>query len=140
MLTAAVKPDARDALAERLQDWQDWAARGLLDAVCPMAYTPDLGRFRLAVQGAARAAAPQALWAGIGAYRLDSAETVSHIRAARAAGARGIALFSYDSLSAPALKTIGRAAFGQVSATVANQQGASRQVASQQDAPLASTH
>jgi uncharacterized lipoprotein YddW (UPF0748 family) len=122
MLTAAVKPDARDALEARLQDWQDWAARGLLDAICPMAYTPDLARFRLAVQGAARAAAPQALWAGIGAYRLDSAETVSHIRAARAAGARGIALFSYDSLSGSELKTIGRAAFGDAAATVASQQ------------------
>jgi uncharacterized lipoprotein YddW (UPF0748 family) len=124
MLTAAVKPDVRDAFESRLQDWQDWASRGLLDAICPMAYTPDLARFRQAVQGAARAAAPQALWAGIGAYRLDSAETVSHIRAARAAGARGIALFSYDSLSAPELKTIGRAAFGEATATVASQQGA----------------
>jgi uncharacterized lipoprotein YddW (UPF0748 family) len=113
MLTAAVKPDVRDAFESRLQDWQDWAARGLLDAICPMAYTPDLGRFTLAVQGAARAAVPQPLWAGIGAYRLDSAETVSHIRAARAAGALGIALFSYDSLSAPELRTIGRAAFGE---------------------------
>ncbi len=116
MLTAAVKPDIRDAFESRLQDWQDWAARGLLDAICPMAYTPDLGRFSLAVQGAARAAVPQPLWAGIGAYRLDSAETVSHIRAARAAGARGIALFSYDSLSAPELRTIGRAAFGEPAA------------------------
>ena len=56
MLTAAVKPDVRDAFESRLQDWQDWASRGLLDAICPMAYTPDLGRFTLAVQGAARAA------------------------------------------------------------------------------------
>jgi uncharacterized lipoprotein YddW (UPF0748 family) len=113
MLTAAVKPDVREAVEERLQDWQDWAGRGLLDAVCPMAYTPDLERFRLVVQEAARAAAPHALGAGIGAYRLDSAETVSHIRAARAAGAHGIALFSYDSLSPPALRTIGRAAFAE---------------------------
>jgi len=113
MLTAAVKPDVRDAFESRLQDWQDWATRGLLDAICPMAYTPDLGRFTHAVQGAARAAGAQPLWAGIGAYQLDSAETVSHIRAARAAGALGIALFSYDSLSGPELKTIGRAAFGQ---------------------------
>jgi uncharacterized lipoprotein YddW (UPF0748 family) len=37
MLTAAVKPDVRDAFESRLQDWQDWATRGLLDAICPMA-------------------------------------------------------------------------------------------------------
>jgi uncharacterized lipoprotein YddW (UPF0748 family) len=122
MLTAAVKPDVRDAFESRLQDWQDWASRGLLDAICPMTYTPDLGRFTLAVQGAARAAVPQPLWAGIGAYRLDSAETISHIRAARAAGAHGIALFSYDSLSAPELRTIGRAAFGDPTALVTGQQ------------------
>jgi uncharacterized lipoprotein YddW (UPF0748 family) len=112
MLTAAVKPDVRDAFETRLQDWQDWASRGLLDAICPMAYTPDLGRFTHAVQGAARAAMPQPLWVGIGAYQLDSAETVSHIRAARTAGANGIALFSYDSLNTAELISIGRAAFG----------------------------
>jgi uncharacterized lipoprotein YddW (UPF0748 family) len=122
MLTAAVKPDAREAFETRLQDWQDWAGRGLLDAVCPMAYTSDLARFSHVVQGAARAAAPQALWAGIGAYRLDSAQTVSHIHAARAAGALGIALFSYDSLSGPELKTIGRAAFRNSSVSLAGKQ------------------
>jgi uncharacterized lipoprotein YddW (UPF0748 family) len=122
MLTAAVKPDVRDAFETRLQDWQDWAARGLLDAICPMAYTSDLGRFTQAVQGAARAAVPQPLWVGIGAYQLDSAETVSHIRAARAAGAHGIALFSYDSLSGPELKTIGRAAFGEPAAAAVTAQ------------------
>jgi uncharacterized lipoprotein YddW (UPF0748 family) len=118
MLTAAVKPDVRDAFESRLQDWQDWATRGLLDAICPMAYASDLGRFTQAVQGAARAAVPQPLWVGIGAYQLDSAETVSHIRAARAAGANGIALFSYDSLTGPELKTIGRAAFGEPAVAV----------------------
>ncbi len=124
MLTAAVKPDAHEAFETRLQDWQDWASRGLLDAVCPMAYTDDLTRFSHVVQGAARAAAPQALWAGIGAYRLDPAETISHINAARAAGAHGIALFSYDSLSGSELKTIGRAAFRNMSGSIASKPAA----------------
>jgi uncharacterized lipoprotein YddW (UPF0748 family) len=116
MLTAAVKPDARDAFDSRLQDWQDWANRGLLDAICPMAYSTNAGRFAQAVQGALRAAGPQPLWVGIGAYQLDPAETVSHIRVARNAGAQGIALFAYDSLNAHELESIGRAAFGESTA------------------------
>jgi uncharacterized lipoprotein YddW (UPF0748 family) len=120
LLSAAVKPDANEAMNERLQDWQDWAARGLLDVICPMAYTADLSRFSQAVANVGRSAAPQPFWAGIGAYRLDSAQTVAHIRAARAAGAQGIALFSYDSLTAPALLTIGRAAFGEPGTPVAS--------------------
>jgi uncharacterized lipoprotein YddW (UPF0748 family) len=120
LLSAAVKPDPREAATDRLQDWQDWAARGLLDAIAPMAYTDNVSRFTQAVTGATRSAAPQPLWAGIGAYRLDSAQTVAHIQAARAAGARGIALFSYDSLTRPALRTIGRTAFGEPGVPVAS--------------------
>jgi uncharacterized lipoprotein YddW (UPF0748 family) len=120
LLTAAVKPDALEAANQRMQDWQDWAARGLLDAICPMAYTDNVTRFSQAVTGATRSAAPQPLWAGIGAYRLDQAQTVAHIQAARAAGARGIALFSYDSLTRPALRSIGRTAFGEPGTPVAS--------------------
>jgi uncharacterized lipoprotein YddW (UPF0748 family) len=103
-----------------MQDWQDWAARGLLDAICPMAYTDNVTRFSQTVTGATRSAAPQPLWAGIGAYRLDSAQTVAHIQAARAAGARGIVLFSYDSLTRPALRSIGRTVFGEPVTPVAS--------------------
>jgi uncharacterized lipoprotein YddW (UPF0748 family) len=120
LLTAAVKPDALEAANQRMQDWQDWAARGLLDAICPMAYTDNVTRFSQTVTGATRSAAPQPLWAGIGAYRLDSTQTIAHIQAARAAGARGIALFSYDSLTRPALRTIGRTAFGDTGTPVAS--------------------
>ena len=120
LVTAAVKPDPLEAANQRMQDWQDWAARGLLDAICPMAYTDNVTRFSQTVTGATRSAAPQPLWAGIGAYRLDSAQTVAHIKAARAAGARGIALFSYDSLTRPALRTIGRTAFGDSGVPVAS--------------------
>jgi uncharacterized lipoprotein YddW (UPF0748 family) len=120
LLSAAVKPDPREAANDRMQDWQDWAARGLLDAICPMAYTDNVTRFSRTVTGATRSAAPQPLWAGIGAYRLDSAQTIAHIKAARAAGARGIALFSYDSVTRPALRTIGRTAFGDPGVPVAS--------------------
>jgi uncharacterized lipoprotein YddW (UPF0748 family) len=115
LLSAAVFPDLDEAVRGRLQDWPDWARRGLIDAVCPMAYTTSLPQFRTQIDTASRAVAPQALWAGIGAYRLTPAQTVTHIAAARQAGARGVVLFSYDSLAdAPGrdlLGDIGRQAF-----------------------------
>jgi uncharacterized lipoprotein YddW (UPF0748 family) len=120
LVSAAVIPNAGEATSQRLQDWQDWATRGLLDAICPMAYNANVARFSVAVHSATRSAAPQALWAGIGAYRLNSTQTVAHINAARAAGAHGIALFSYDSLTGPTLRSIGRTAFGEASLQVAS--------------------
>jgi uncharacterized lipoprotein YddW (UPF0748 family) len=115
LVTAAVIPDAREAFEHKLQDWPDWARRGLVDAFCPMAYTTSLPTFNRQVAAARKAAAPRAVWAGIGAYRLTPAQTVDHIAAARSAGAAGVVLFSYDSLvESPArdpLGAIGRAAF-----------------------------
>jgi hypothetical protein len=57
------------------------------------------------------------VWAGIGAYQLSAAQTLSHIAAARKLGAAGISLFSYEALVAPpntfaTIGEIGRAAFG----------------------------
>jgi uncharacterized lipoprotein YddW (UPF0748 family) len=115
LLTAAVIPDAREAFDHKLQDWPNWAQRGLIDAFCPMAYTTSLPVFNRQVAAARQAAAPRQVWAGIGAYRLTSAQTIDHISAARQAGAAGVVLFSYDSLvestSRDVLGDIGRVAF-----------------------------
>jgi uncharacterized lipoprotein YddW (UPF0748 family) len=116
LLTAAVIPDSQEAIAHKLQDWPDWARRGLIDAFCPMAYTTSLATFNRQVAAARQAAAPQPVWAGIGAYRLSPAQTIGHIGAARQAGAAGIVLFSYDSLveagaGGDPLGEIGRGAF-----------------------------
>jgi uncharacterized lipoprotein YddW (UPF0748 family) len=116
ILSAAVLPDAREAFTHRLQDWPRWAETGLLDAVCPMAYTTDADTFRAQIASVQSLAAGRPVWAGIGAYRLSSSETIENILAARAAGARGIVLFSYDNLTAQpgraqVLSDIGRAAF-----------------------------
>jgi uncharacterized lipoprotein YddW (UPF0748 family) len=115
LVTAAVIPDAREAFEHKLQDWPDWARRGLIDAFCPMAYTASLPVFNRQVAAARLAAAPRPVWAGIGAYRLTPAQTIDHIAAARSAGAAGVVLFSYDSLVESAardpLGAIGRVAF-----------------------------
>lgn len=114
VVSAAVFPDMRAAYTSRFQDWRLWAESGLLDVLCPMAYTTSLDTFRRQVDEAVRATPPALVWAGIGAYRLSPAETVSHIGAARAAGARGIVLFSYDTIAAAAggyLGAVQRSAF-----------------------------
>jgi uncharacterized lipoprotein YddW (UPF0748 family) len=117
VLSAAVVPDAREALDRRLQDWPTWLDRSLLDLICPMAYSTDLAVFERQINEAQAAAGSATVWAGVGAYRLTSAATLAHIAAARRLGAAGVVLFSYDALVAPpndpaSLAELGRAAFG----------------------------
>lgn len=117
MLTMAVKPDATEAADVRLQDWRRWLQTGLVDAVCPMAYTQEAREFIAQIAAAREAAGGRAIWAGIGAYRLTPAQTIENIQAARRLGAAGFVLFSYDSLTGPKppapdyLATVSRAAF-----------------------------
>lgn len=115
-LSAAVVPDANEALRDRQQDWPGWARRGLLDAVCPMAYTASLPRYAEQIAEVRRATGGRPVWAGVGAWRLSSDQIVRHIDAARTAGAQGVVLFSYDSLvndpgHRETLRAVGRAAF-----------------------------
>ncbi len=98
-VSAAVVPDEAVALTQKFQDWPQWLARGVLDAVCPMAYTPDPRVFRQQVERAqALAGGRHPVWAGVGAYKLDLAGIVRHIRVARESGAAGVLLFSQESL------------------------------------------
>lgn len=123
LITVAVAPDPAEAFDERLQDWRAWLAGGLVDAICPMAYTQDATRFVEEISTAREAAGSHAVWAGIGAYRLTPSQTIDAIQAARRAGAAGFVLFSYDSLTgskppaADYLATVSRAAFGAAAAT-----------------------
>jgi len=118
LLSAAVVPDSGEAAEQRLQDWEGWLARGLLDIVCPMAYTTDPAAFARQVSAARVVAGAQPVWAGIGAYQLSQPEIVANIRTARRLGVDGIILFSYDSLTGPRhgleyLSAVGHAAFSE---------------------------
>jgi uncharacterized lipoprotein YddW (UPF0748 family) len=115
-ISAAVIPDPGSASADHLQDWRTWLDTGLIDVLCPMAYTQDAAAFKGQIEVARQIAGFRPVWAGIGAYRLTTAQTVENIRVARRAGASGIVLFSYDSLVTPAtgseyLSQVARAAF-----------------------------
>ena len=116
LVSVAVVPDPREAATHRLQDWRAWLDTGLVDVICPMAYTTDAGAFAVQIAAAKQIAGSHPLWAGIGAYRLSSDQIVEHAQAARRLGVGGIILFSYDSLADPAngpgyVSQVGRATF-----------------------------
>ena len=99
IVSAAVAPDPVAARAQSFQDWADWMRRGLLDVVCPMAYTTDAAEFGRELATARDVAGASRLWAGIGAYRLPAAEAAARVRAAHDLGAAGVVLFSYDGVA-----------------------------------------
>jgi uncharacterized lipoprotein YddW (UPF0748 family) len=116
VVSAAVVPDANEALADRLQDWRTWLDNGFIDVICPMAYTTEPTRFADQIRTVREMARSRPVWAGIGAYRLSPRETIENIATARRLGADGIILFSYDSLISPPngaeyLATVAKAAF-----------------------------
>lgn len=111
-ISAAVAPDRATAVSQKFQDWPGWLASGLLDAICPMAYTADSRVFRQQVRDAQdQLRAGQAVWAGVGAYRLDVAGIVAKIREARAQGASGVVLFSHESLGLAQFRQLREEAF-----------------------------
>lgn len=112
LVSAAVVPDEAMALNHRFQDWPDWGARSLLDAICPMAYTADSRIFRQQVEVAtARVGDRSRVWAGVGAYRLDVPGIVEKVQLAREAGAAGVILFSHESLRGQDVDRLRREAF-----------------------------
>lgn len=111
-VSAAVVPEEAAAVHHKFQDWPRWLARGVLDVVCPMAYTPDNQIFREQIaQARSRLTSGQAVWAGVGAYRLTLPEIVEKVRLARESGAAGVVLFSHESLAPGDWKRLREEAF-----------------------------
>jgi uncharacterized lipoprotein YddW (UPF0748 family) len=98
LVSAAVFANDENAYTRRFQDWRRWLKMGILDVVCPMAYTQDTETFRKQVEIAAANAhgGGRKVWAGIGAYRIPVESAVEKINVARTIGGDGIILFSYD--------------------------------------------
>lgn len=96
VISAAVFPDPAVARDRVLQRWPEWAADGLVDLLCPMAYRRD-STLVARLLAAARAAAPATpLWGGLMAYADAPALVTEQVRAARDAGCEGAVLFAYD--------------------------------------------
>jgi uncharacterized lipoprotein YddW (UPF0748 family) len=112
VVSAAVVPDEAAAVQHKFQDWPSWLRAGLLDALCPMTYTQDTRVFRAQLEQVRTHVRPgQFLWAGVGAYRLSVEGTAEKIRAARAAGAGGVVVFSHESLATGDWRRLREAAF-----------------------------
>ena len=112
VVSAAVAPDEAQAVNNKFQDWPRWLSSGVITALCPMTYTPDNELFRQQLESAReRASGSQAVWAGIGAYRLDVAGIVEKVVLARQSGARGVVLFSHESLDPADLRRLREEAF-----------------------------
>ncbi len=102
-LTAAVFASrTKTAYNDCLQDWTAWLEGGYVDAVMPMAYSRDAGVVGKQIEDAVGVASGRHVYAGImvpevAAAEFDdavAAEMVAKARAARAAGAQGIVVFS----------------------------------------------
>ena len=119
VVSADVFANARDAYENRFQDWTNWLRRGFLDVAALMAYNTNTRVVRDQVKVAVEAGGGAKVWAGLGAYRQVADSTVAKIEAARAEGARGFVLFSYNSAVRPSelnpggeyLQRVQRAAF-----------------------------
>jgi uncharacterized lipoprotein YddW (UPF0748 family) len=119
LVTVATAPDLADARDRKLQEWGVWLQTGLVDAVCPMAYTLVPAQFAEQIGAARDVMGGRAVWAGIGAYRLPPAQTIENIQTARRLGTAGVVLFSYDSLMESAsdyIAVVGRSAFAKPAA------------------------
>ena len=96
VISAAVFPDPTVARERVLQRWPEWAAEGLVDLLCPMAYRTDTTEVARLLT-AARAAAPRTrMWGGLMAYAGARDRVRDQVRAARDAGCDGAILFAYD--------------------------------------------
>ena len=97
-LSASVCSESPD-IAKKvfLQEWDVWTRDNLLDFVVPMLYITFDRMPAFASQALAWAYARH-VYIGVGAYRLAPQLACKHIEDARAAGAKGVVLFSYHYL------------------------------------------
>ncbi len=96
IISAAVFPDPSVARDRVLQRWPEWAAEGLVDLLCPMAYRTDTTEVAR-ILTAARAAAPKTeMWGGLMAYAGEPARLAAQMQVVKDAGCQGAILFAYE--------------------------------------------
>jgi uncharacterized lipoprotein YddW (UPF0748 family) len=97
IVSAAVFQDLNRAREEKAQDWKLWLERGWLDYVCTMTYTTDPREFEVRVRQQQAWARRSQLVVGIASWKLARQDALfAQISVARALGAHGFVLFSYD--------------------------------------------
>lgn len=96
VISAAVFPDPMVARDRVLQRWPEWAADGLVDLLCPMAYRRDSTLVARLLADARTAAPRTQMWGGLMAYPEEVSLVREQVRIARDAGCEGAILFAYD--------------------------------------------
>lgn len=91
---------ATPAVARNLfaQDWGVWMRDGLVDSVVPMLYLPWETYIQKYSIDALQSAHGRHVYIGIGSYALTAEVACKQIEAARSAGTKGVALYSYHYL------------------------------------------
>ncbi len=98
MLSAAVMADPTEAASRFSCDWISWLEYGLVDFVCPMAYTTNAAR-AVELAETVTAAAPRRVVYGIGIFNQSLSSALVGARRALAGGAGGVCVFSLNSFS-----------------------------------------
>ena len=103
-LSAAVWPNYDSGRNAYFQDSKAWLAGGFIDANMPMLYASDivndLAAWTTRMQGFVADSHGRFVIPGISSDYADFGDIVARIDAARAAGAPGVAIFSYGALKA----------------------------------------
>src|SRR5919204_3104207 len=90
VISAAVFPDPPVARDRVLQRWPEWAAEGLIDLLCPMAYRQDTKEVARLLTAARKAAPKTEMWGGLMAYAGERERLAAQVAAAADAGCEGV--------------------------------------------------
>ena len=104
VLGVDVFPDLETSKVLIGQDWGDWAEKGLVDFICPMLYTNNLGLFREYVQRAIKISGNRcAVYPGIGVFTAHNKITkdliTKEVVISRNLGTGGMVFFSGNSFN-----------------------------------------
>jgi uncharacterized lipoprotein YddW (UPF0748 family) len=97
MLSCAVMADPAEAAQHYSCDWVSWLEDGLVDFVCPMAYTTNADRARELATLVTQVEADRIVY-GIGIYNQSVSSALTGAQRALARGAAGVCAFSINSL------------------------------------------
>ncbi len=99
LLSCAVMADPHTARSEFSCDWRYWLSQGLIDLAFPMAYTSDRDR-AMELASVITSEYPGKIVYGIGLWNQTAENALPAAERALSLGARGICVFSLNSLSA----------------------------------------
>ncbi|MCK5785038.1 MAG: family 10 glycosylhydrolase [Candidatus Sabulitectum sp.] len=107
LLSCAVMANPYSAASEFSCPWQSWISEGIVDFVCPMAYTSSPER-ALELAATTTSVHPEKVVYGIGVWNQTVTNALRGAQEALSLGAGGVCVFSLNSLPAGTEQTLGR--------------------------------